>query len=235
MPKIELSNGVIKYKTVPLYGGVKLIDKEKALENLLLVKKILDERNVPFQLAYGTLLGAIRDKDFITHDEDIDLIVLEEYKQTFIDTLPILIEEGFAIARYDRRGLMSIIRNGEYIDFYFFAKAGNGLRTCSGTFCIAKHIEEVAPLIFKGVEFLAPNEYEDFFLFEYGENWRTPVQYQNFEMSKFHRLTLSFKEHVKDILPDWIFFRLAKKAENLMTEQYNEKLKRYNRIKAIGL
>lgn len=231
MPKIELSNGFIKYKTVPLYGGVKLIDKEKALENLLLVKKILDERNVPFQLAYGTLLGAIRDKDFITHDEDIDLIVLEEYKQTFIDTLPILIEEGFAIARYDRRGLMSIIRNGEYIDFYFFAKAGNGLRTCSGAFCIAKHIEEVAPLVFKGIEFLAPKEYEDFFLFEYGENWRTPVQYHNFEMSKSHRYILSLKEHLKDILPDWLYFRLAKRAENSMTEQYNEKLKRYNILK----
>lgn len=231
MPKIKLSNGVIKYKTVPLYGGVKLIDKEKALENLLLVKKVLDERNVPFQLAYGTLLGAIRDKDFITHDEDIDLIVLEEYKQTFIDSLSVLIKEGFAIARYDRRGLMSIIRNGEYIDFYFFAKAGNGLRACSGLFCIAKHIEEVSPIRFKGVEFLAPKEYEDFFLFAYGENWRTPVQYQNFELSKFHRNILSLREHIKDILPDWLYFSLAKKTENSLTEKCNEKLKRYNILK----
>ena len=31
-------------------------------------------------------------------------------------------EIGFKVARYDRRGLLSIIRKGEYIDLYFFKK-----------------------------------------------------------------------------------------------------------------
>ena len=65
--------GLFVNKTIPLFPGVKRIDKEIAFENLCLLKSILDANGIKFQLAFGTLLGVVREHDFIDHDEDIDL------------------------------------------------------------------------------------------------------------------------------------------------------------------
>ena len=73
MPIIKTPKGTYKFKLIPIYPGWKLIDKEKAFENLSLFKEIADRNEFKFFLAYGTMLGAVREKDFIDHDEDIDL------------------------------------------------------------------------------------------------------------------------------------------------------------------
>ena len=66
MASIKLSDGrVFKYKVYPLYLGIKKIDREKAKENLLLLKKITDKAGLKFALAFGTALGAIREHNFI--------------------------------------------------------------------------------------------------------------------------------------------------------------------------
>lgn len=41
MPSVMTSHGAIRYKTIPLFPGVKRIDKEIAFENLCLLKSIL--------------------------------------------------------------------------------------------------------------------------------------------------------------------------------------------------
>ena len=46
----------------------KKFDKNIAKENLLDIKKIFDENNLFFYLANGTLLGAVRDNDFIEYE-----------------------------------------------------------------------------------------------------------------------------------------------------------------------
>lgn len=52
------------------------MQSDKALQDLKDVKTVFEKYNVPFFLTYGTCLGAIRDKDFIEHDDDIDLGVV---------------------------------------------------------------------------------------------------------------------------------------------------------------
>ena len=96
--KLELhtDKGLYKYKFIPIYQGIKRIDKTIAKENLTILKKVCDDSDLPFILFYGTLLGAIREHDFITHDEDIDitpfsdgrkwnLFVESDKKQTYIN------------------------------------------------------------------------------------------------------------------------------------------------------
>jgi len=59
------------------------MDKQLVLKDLLDVKRVLDSLGVQFFLGYGIVLGIIRDKDFIDHDDDVDIIITQKltYKQ----------------------------------------------------------------------------------------------------------------------------------------------------------
>ena len=99
--KIKTPVGNYYYKYVPIFLGIKPIDKVIAKENLLLLKKILNNNDVSFILAFGTLLGAVREHDFISHDEDIDLIMFKKDMPKFLSLLFILRENGFDVVRYE--------------------------------------------------------------------------------------------------------------------------------------
>ena len=227
MPRIKLTQGILRYKTIPIYEGVKKIDKDIAMENLRLFKQVLDAKGLEFQLSFGTLLGAIREQDFIDHDEDIDLLILSEYKQLFFDTLPILIEKEFKVARYDRRGLMSIMRRGEYIDLYFFEKKSNDLRYCSGIILPAAFVEETTVYVFKNLVVNIPKNYLGFLRYEYGDNWMTPIQWFSYNSSSLSRFISAIKMIGKELLPDWIYFKLIKLSEQRMLDRYLPKYEKY--------
>ena len=58
--------------------------KQYGLEALDCFHKCLLEHNIPYTLAFGTLLGAIREKGFIPHDIDIDVsMFIEDYNEHF--------------------------------------------------------------------------------------------------------------------------------------------------------
>lgn len=229
MPTIKTSSGNIRFKTKTIFWGVKLINKEISAENLSIVKHILDKFNVKFMLFSGTLLGAVREKDFITHDEDVDLAFLDEDKQKALDSLPELISAGFSIARYDERGLLSIIRKDEYIDFYFFKpqKGEEVLRTCCGWIIPDKFLTNYTKIEFKGEIYDAPQDYIGFLIHEYGNDWMTPIKWFNYEVSWWKIKLLTLKEYLKDILPNFIKEKLQIKAEKKLETLSRERLKRF--------
>lgn len=77
---------------------------ENALNVLKAFDECMNEANVNYVLAFGTMLGAVREKGFIKHDYDIDVMVWsDEYssamtkileKRGFKLTRQILVEEG---------------------------------------------------------------------------------------------------------------------------------------------
>lgn len=227
MGKIKTNNGVLHYRMVPLYPGVKIIDKAKSTENLLLLKAVLDRQQIPFLLIAGTLLGAVREGDFIAHDEDIDLAFLAEDKQRVLDALPAMIETGFAIARYNRRGVLSVIRQGEYIDLYFFAPYAANQRACDGWIVLEQFLIDTAPYEFKGASFLAPREYREYLLCEYGADWQTPIAWNNYKMPKWRITLLKIKEYIKEIMPDRLYFYLARRSERRHEERCKIRFERY--------
>ena len=119
--KINTPLGKYTYKFVPLFAGTKIINKEISARNLLDFKRVLDDAGITFLLSYGTLLGAVREGDFISHDEDIDLIVSCEQTQSLLSSLFVLRDNGFEVCRYDRRGVISFMKEGEYIDIYIYS------------------------------------------------------------------------------------------------------------------
>ena len=92
MAYIKYKNQKIKYKFHPLYEGIKELDKDISMRNLVTLKEVSDEYGFRFYLAYGTLLGAVREHDFIAHDEDIDLAAELTQLDVLMAMLPKLIE-----------------------------------------------------------------------------------------------------------------------------------------------
>lgn len=227
MPTLYITGGEIRYKTIPLYPGCKRINKEIAFENLLLVRDVLTNKGVSFMLIAGTLLGAVREKDFIAHDEDVDIAFVDEDKQKVFDTLPDLIEIGFQIARFDRRGLLSIMRKGEYIDFYFFSQYTSRIRSCGGWLVLDEFLTRTTEIDFKGETFKVPKDYIGFLRCEYGESWQIPAQWFDYNMPKWKIVLLNIKEYIKDMLPDAIYFLLAKRSELAMIRKYEHKINAY--------
>ena len=77
--------------------------RKGAREDLRVIKKIFKKKRIQFFLIYGTCLGAIREGDFVEHDDDIDLGVIE---RTFFEKRKEICKElrseGFNIIRYER-------------------------------------------------------------------------------------------------------------------------------------
>ncbi|WP_288279423.1 LicD family protein [uncultured Prevotella sp.] len=212
---IDTPKGKYRYKFVPIFEGIKPIDKEIANENLKLLKEVCDRNGLQFLLFFGTLLGAVREHGFITHDEDIDLVMMKSDMPAFLAMLFELREVGFELARYERRGFLSIIRKGEYIDMYFFApyKKDASLMHCCMDICEKKYLEEVAPMEFLGNTYLAPIESEEYLTHQYGNNWRIPSAKFEFNLSKSARLKQLIIMYIKEFIPTPLLEKLQEKKE----------------------
>lgn len=230
--QINTSRGILEYKFQVIYEGVKVMDKAIGKENLLIFKQLADKAGLKFGLAYGTLLGAIREHDFIAHDEDIDLFIMKEDIETFKDLLWDLREAGFEIIRFDRRNsLCSIIRKNEYMDIYIFKEFCDGVREFNGECILEKYLTDLTEITFQGETFLGATEAEDFCLFEYGENWKTPIVMKPYDMGWYQKKKSQLYWYLHYNLPEFIFRRYAIKKAIDQLKRFNAKVDRYNKNK----
>jgi len=223
MPVINTINGKYRYKAQALYQGIKRIDKKIAFENLCLFKQLCEKNHFHFFLAYGTLLGAIRENDFIEHDEDIDLGALYDDKEVLLSMLFELRENGFEVIRWDDRGLMSIIRKGEYIDIYMFKPLTRQLHAVCGAPFPKEFIDNQTIISFRGVDFYAPAEFEKNLEFFYGKNWKTPVVDNDYNVSYVKILFYKITCWIKQIYPKFLKKRYFAKQELAAFNRYYSK------------
>ena len=202
MARINTPNGIFQYKPKFVYLGVKRINPEIAFENLSLLVDVLNKARIPVSPAYGSLLGIIRENGFIEWDEDIDLFILKEDKEKFLNALWDLKKVGFDLIRDVRVGhLYSVIRKGEYVDFYIMDSVTPEIRTThGGGFVFEKYLKDLIDWDFNGLTIKVPREYEECLEFMYGD-WRTPIQYANFEQSAWKILTMRVAAFVKKLIP----------------------------------
>ena len=229
---INTERGVFQYNFQVIYEGVKVMNQEIGRDNLLIFKRLADKAGLRFSLAYGTLLGAIREHGFIPHDEDIDLAILQEDIETFKNLLWDLREEGFEVMRFDRRNsLCSIIRKGEYIDIYIFRKLCDGVREFNGEAILEKYLTDLEEIDFQGSKFLIAREAADFCLFEYGESWQTPIAMKPYDMAWYQKKLSQLFWRLHFNLPSSIFRIWMQRKGDKKINVFNLKVERYNNNK----
>ena len=228
---INTPQGPYKYEFKIVYEGIKVMDPNVARENLLLFDKTAKRFRLKYGMVYGTLLGAIREHDFIAHDEDIDLYILKEDLETFKSMLFTLRDEGFEVIRYDRRdGLCSIMRKGEYIDFYIFSKLIPGVRETLGDPIPDKYILDVKEYDFQGIKILAARESEESMKFFYGATWNVPIATKPYEMNLLRKVKTKVNWWIYYAMPDFLFNKIMEKRAKKKMERYNKRAMRLNNL-----
>lgn len=179
----------------------RVIFKKYSLEALEEINSALKENNVKFWLDYGTLLGAIRDNDFIAHDLDLDFgvfyddnivnIIEETFKEKGIEKCrEFTLDNRIVEQTYSYKGLCFDI-------FYYFSdekemwaygftykknkltKKSEGNKDISIGFDGMRYFVEKRGLEkynFKGIEFLVPENPHKYLRENYGENYMTPIK-----------------------------------------------------------
>ena len=211
MASIQTPQGKLYYKPVNLYLGIKQIDRDVAYKNLVILLNVMEQNKILVSPAYGTLLGIVRENNFIEWDEDIDLFVLEEDKQKLLNVFWELKKVGFELVRVDRGGLLySVMRHGEYIDFYIMQKLTPEIRYSGGGFMLDRHLTEVTDWTFRDVNVKIPKDYNECLTLLYGD-WKTPVKYADFHLSKQKVFMIKIINKIKMSLPAKISLWLVKK------------------------
>jgi hypothetical protein len=158
------------------------VNSLSARKNLFAVAGALERAGIRAFLVDGTLLGAIREGDFIAHDRDVDLGV---FAAEHVPEIPALITAAGIphLRTYGtlERGLQYAFRaRAVKVDlFFYYADA-------AGYFHAAWKDDQpirygyppfsLAPLTFLGRPFLAPADPERFLRTKYGPDWRRPVK-----------------------------------------------------------
>ena len=177
---------------------VKLL-KKYGKEALYIIKEELDLLKISYWLEAGTLLGAVREKNFISGDDDIDISVnIEDYSQRIRENLKkrgvylikeYLIDNGLTGREetYEYKGI--------HIDIFYNTIDLLKQKTVYHAFVQDKKIEKdesyvyeytfpfegIIKIPFLGKDFKIPKNYHEYLKALYGEEYMIPIK--NWEMN----------------------------------------------------
>ena len=137
------------------------MDKNTSKNNLLIFKKIADKHKLTFWLICGTLLGAVREKDFIDYDNDTDIKIYFKDIPLLVKCVPELMKLGLNPLRISKNEI-SFMKDNEYIDIEFLHNP-------------TKYTKEFDKIKFLDEEFNIPKYIDEYLTIMYGD-WRTPCK-----------------------------------------------------------
>jgi lipopolysaccharide cholinephosphotransferase len=156
-------------------------NKRVLLENMVMLRDALTSRGIPVFLNFGTLLGALREKDFIPHDDDADLEIYERDEAAFLSCLPGLEDRGLHLfEKIEAMRLYSFEREGEQVDV-FVAKERRTLLgrkwDLEGRSTVpARHLDSLEETDFLGERFMVPADPYGLVRNLYGSTWNVPIE-----------------------------------------------------------
>lgn len=206
MARIKTSKGYLNFDNQILYFGDKVMDADKMQENLQILTVYLDKIGINWGPAFGTLIGIVRNDDFQPWKPVFDIYILKEDEEQFKDILWLLMEEGFKLVRYERRGRYYLERNDEFFKIFVLQKISTEVRhTGSTDFIHEKYLQNTVKWEFKGLVLNVPQEVDEYLSFQYGD-WTTPKQTVWYKQNFLARNYSYFKYWCMDHVPDSIYF-----------------------------
>lgn len=149
---------------------------------LALGTTLLKECGIEFFLAFGTLLGSVREGSFIKGDDDVDIIVADEEK--LYENLPFLAEHGLFINRIFKTELYTFHSEGRkgHIDMYIMRPIDkwvyrNWCVSIRGHYAPKRFFDkgiDAESYSINGINYPCPKHSEDLLKWWYGKTWRIP-------------------------------------------------------------
>lgn len=201
MARITTSKGFLEYRRRLTFKSSRSIDKDMMLQDLKLIAAYLDRTGINWGPAFGSLIGVVRNDDFQPWKPFFDLYILKEDEERFKDVLWQLLDQGFRLVRYERKGLYILERMGEYIRVYVLHKVSSDLRHTGGSdFIHDKYLRNTVKWDFKGIEMNVPAEVDEYLEFQYGADWVTPRQTVSYYVNFCRASALWLQDHLPDSL-----------------------------------
>lgn len=160
--------------------------KENLMEIFSYTCTMFQKHNINFIPFYGTLLGIIREKDFIKNDDDVDILMdFDDYERL----KNMITEEKIKTKRYTERIIQLYLPNKlGPIDIYTYHKLEKDiLIKWDGMLLYSK--EDIFPLnkiTFKGFEIDIPCNSHKILKETYGKNYLTPISKKKYNWGKIN-------------------------------------------------
>ena len=158
----------------------KPVGPDVAAETLMDVKRIMDELGVVFFLRQGTCLGAVRDKAFISWDDDLDLgsvLGLHGLTEEMVDrAVDAFAEDGYyvEVGHTTRDVSISFVKLSVRTDWTCHRITGDTIFQYPGIKTPLALFTQLEEIDFIGEKFLVPNPPEEYLRLKYGPDWKTP-------------------------------------------------------------
>ena len=217
MTKTIINGKIFEYDEEHLtYETIHPISQEDGKVLLSKTKELFDHIGLDFYLAFGTLLGAVREKKIITGDEDIDIFINNE--NLLYTNLPFLAQNGLKVFRIQKGILYSFRLNEKsYIDVYILSslpKYNLWSKYClklSQFITPKKYFKEYQKIDFLDNTFMCPKNPEKLLEFWYGENWRIPQKGHKFiyevkSAHYWHKFSFKIKAIIKSCI-GWQYWK----------------------------
>ena len=174
------SNGADEAALEKSYSVAPPVDVATAEELLKEAKRIMGQLGVVFFLRQGTCLGAIRDKNIIPWDDDLDIgsiLGLHGVTEKTIDSVAAAFRDNGYFANIDCNNhyiCVSMMKCSTRLDWVCYRIVNDSTFHYPGVRIPVKLFADLKEVDFIGERFLVPNPPEEYLRFKYGADWITP-------------------------------------------------------------
>ena len=174
------------------------------------ITKILEEREIPYILEAGTLLGVVREQRLLPWDNDVDITITRPHMKRLLKSLWKFWFMGYIVRikhykkdlKYFKKGEIRIIkikhvsminffRKDVVVDIFLKKKIGNeyywtvGVKAPVLKSVPERFYENHTQFEFEGKKYSVPEDYIGYLECHYGKDWRIPVKEWDYRTSDF--------------------------------------------------